>query len=71
MKKQDVRKEIECPWCDKMATLKEEPRDIIYKGVVCSVQALIYFCKECDQGFTTDDSDKVTMERVYKARGLV
>lgn len=55
---------IDCPYCDGVAHLKSEIREISYKKGSFPVEAHYYQCEKCHEEFTTTETDTQTMAQL-------
>lgn len=55
---------VQCPFCDGMANLKVESRQISYKQEHHTIKAYFYQCEKCLEEFTTTETDTHTIEQL-------
>lgn len=60
-----MKSTIECPFCDGMAHLHRERRDLEYRHENFVVMEVFYACDACGETFTTTESDNVSVNQLY------
>ncbi len=60
-----MKSKIECPYCDGIAVLNSESREITYKEKLFAVKSYYYKCEVCREEFTTTETDSLTMMQVF------
>lgn len=61
----NMEKQLECPFCDTgVAELTQVNSKINYKGVTHPVIEYFYVCNDCQQDFTTTESDGATFAQI-------
>jgi len=70
MLKDNLPKDIDCPFCNKISVLSEENRSFVNNHISGNgnlypihINALIYRC-DCGESFTTTESDTITLKRI-------
>lgn len=57
----DLPKTQDCGFCDNVSVLEEQD----YQGI-CNI--LVYYCSKCKNGFTTTESDTISVYRIQTAQ---
>ena len=68
--------EINCPYCDSVATLRKNKvnsgfrsnRTVFPRGTEFTYEHLCYTCDECSESFTTNEIDTITLDNYNKSR---
>jgi len=60
-----MRKKIECPYCDSIANLHMEAKEITYRKDVFKIVAHFYKCEKDQQEFTTTEADTISLTQVH------
>jgi len=60
-----MKNKVECPYCEGIAYLKYEDKEIIYKKEPFPIKAHFYQCEKCREEFTTTETDTLTMVQVH------
>ena len=61
----NMKKKMECPYCDGMADLKKEAKDLTYRKEVFKIMAHYYKCEKCQEQFTTTESDTISLTQAH------
>lgn len=56
---------IECPYCDGMADLQRETRELTYRKEQFTIVAHFYRCEKCGEEFTTTESDTISLLQAH------
>lgn len=57
----DLPKTLECPYCDGVSGLIEVDEQFL-SSRISNKRYYLYKCNKCDEGFTTTNSDTVSMQ---------
>lgn len=60
-----MKKSVECAFCDGLATLLYEQKNIPFRKHEFKVFAAYYKCQNCNIEFTTTEADEFTLSQVY------
>jgi putative zinc finger/helix-turn-helix YgiT family protein len=60
-----MQKRIECPYCDGMANLQKETRELTYRKEQFKIIAHFYKCEKCGQEFTTTEADTISLVQAH------
>ena len=60
-----MKQRIECPYCDGMANLHREAKEITYRKDVFKIIAHFYKCGKCKEEFTTTEADTISLTQVH------
>ena len=62
--------EINCPYCDSVATLRINKTNSGFhsNGSEFTYEHLCYTCDECSESFTTNEIDTITLDNYNKSR---
>ncbi len=60
-----MKHELECPYCDGIASLHIEPSKLSFRKEEFEVNSSFYKCNKCNQEFTEEYTDTITLEQVY------
>ena len=60
-----MQKRIECPYCDGMANLQKETRELTYRKEQFKIIAHFYKCEKCGQEFTTTETDSISLVQAH------
>ena len=60
-----MKKRIECPYCDGIANLQKEARELAYRKDVFRIVAHFYQCEKCQEEFTTTEADAISLTQVH------
>jgi transcriptional regulator with XRE-family HTH domain len=60
-----MKKKIECPYCDGIANLYKEAKEITYRKDVFKIVAHFYKCEKDQQEFTTTAGDTISLTQVH------
>lgn len=61
----NMKKKIECPYCDGFANLEKEAKELTYRKDVFKMVAHFYKCEKCKEEFTTTEADKISLTQVH------
>ena len=61
----NMKKKIECPYCDGSANLHREAKEITYRKDVFKIMAHFYKCEKCQEEFTTTEADTISLTQVH------
>jgi putative zinc finger/helix-turn-helix YgiT family protein len=61
----NMKKKIECPYCDGTANLHREAKEITYRKDVFKIIAHYYKCEKCQEEFTTTEADTISLTQVH------
>lgn len=53
--------ELDCPFCDGTSKLHNKNQPYVFKGVKRNGVLYFYKCEECDESFTTTESDTLSL----------
>ena len=56
---------IECPYCDGIAVLQRQQRELVYRKEQFKVVEYFYKCEKCSEEFTTTETDTVTLLQAH------
>jgi uncharacterized phage-associated protein len=56
---------IECPYCDGMANMQREARDLTYRKEPFRIIAHFYKCENCGEEFTTTEADTISLVQAH------
>jgi putative zinc finger/helix-turn-helix YgiT family protein len=60
-----MKQRIECPYCDGVANLCKEIKDLTYRKEVYKVVVHFYKCEKCDEEFTSTEVDNISLIQVH------
>jgi putative zinc finger/helix-turn-helix YgiT family protein len=60
-----MKMKIECPYCDGIANLHKEAREITYRKDVFKIVAHFYKCEKCQEEFTTTEADTISLTQAH------
>jgi putative zinc finger/helix-turn-helix YgiT family protein len=60
-----MKQKIECPFCDGIAELRKEARELQYRKETFKIVAHFYKCEKCVEEFTTTESDTISLMQAY------
>ncbi len=60
-----MKKNMECAYCDGIAELKTEKKEIEFRKEKFAIHQLFYRCLKCGEEFTTNEVDLLTTEQIY------
>jgi putative zinc finger/helix-turn-helix YgiT family protein len=60
-----MKVKIECPYCDGMAVLMKQPRELTYRKEVFKIIEHFYKCEKCNEEFTTTESDTISLVQAH------
>ncbi|MCL4549169.1 MAG: DUF4065 domain-containing protein [Bacteroidetes bacterium] len=60
-----MKHELECPYCDGIASLHIEPAKLSFRKEEFEVNSYFYKCNKCNQEFTEQYTDTITLDQVY------
>lgn len=60
-----MKKIIECPMCDGVARLRSEKKKRVFRKEEFDVTEFFYRCENCNEEFTTTETDEVNVAQVY------
>lgn len=60
-----MKQRIECPYCDGIAMLHREAKEITYRKDVFKIIAHFYKCEKCKEEFTTTEADAISLTQVH------
>ncbi|HWB94190.1 MAG TPA: type II TA system antitoxin MqsA family protein [Puia sp.] len=60
-----MEQKIECPFCEGIADLHKEPKEITYRKDVFKILAHFYKCNKCQEEFTTTEADTISLTQVH------
>jgi len=61
----NMKQRIECPYCDGVANLQKEAKDLKYRKDVYKIIAHFYKCEECKEEFTTTEADTISLTQAH------
>jgi putative zinc finger/helix-turn-helix YgiT family protein len=61
----NMKQKIECPYCDGMASLQKETRDLAYRKDQFKIVAHFYKCEKCGEEFTTTETDTISLIQAH------
>src|SRR5688500_10288940 len=61
----NMKKKIECPYCDGRANLHKDVKEINYRKDVFKIVAHFYKCEKCQEEFTTTEADTISLTQVH------
>jgi putative zinc finger/helix-turn-helix YgiT family protein len=61
----NMKKKIECPYCDGIANLHREAKEITYRKEAFKIIAHFYKCEKCQEEFTTTEADAISLTQVH------
>jgi transcriptional regulator NrdR family protein len=59
----NIKQRIECPFCDGMASMQKEARELIYRKKPVQIIAHFYRCEKCEEEFTTTETDTISLQK--------
>lgn len=60
-----MKERIECPYCDGIATLQKEVKEVAYRKDIFKIVAHFYKCEKCKEEFTTTEADTISLTQVH------
>lgn len=60
-----MKKKIECPYCEGMANLQRDAKEITYRKDVYKIIAHFYKCEKCGEEFTTTEADAISLTQAH------
>ena len=60
-----MKQRIECPYCDGMADLQKEIRELTYRKDQFKIIAHFYKCEKCGEEFTTTEADTISLVQAH------
>ncbi|HJU45372.1 MAG TPA: type II TA system antitoxin MqsA family protein [Chitinophagaceae bacterium] len=60
-----MKQRIECPYCDGIAVLSKEVKEVSYRRDNFRIIAHYYKCEKCSEEFTTTEADAIGLTQVY------
>jgi C4-type Zn-finger protein len=60
-----IKEKTDCPYCDGIASLQKEAKEIKYRNEVFNIVAHFYKCKQCSEEFTTTEADSISITQVH------
>lgn len=60
-----MKQKIECPYCDGMASLQKEIRELTYRKDQFKIVAHFYKCEKCGEEFTTTETDTISLIQAH------
>ena len=61
----NMKKKIECPYCDGSANLHKEAKELTYRKDVFKIIAHFYKCEKCDEEFTISETDDLGLLQAH------
>jgi YgiT-type zinc finger domain-containing protein len=61
----NMRQKLECPYCDGMANLQKEARELTYRKGPFQIIAHFYKCEKCGEEFTTTETDAISLVQAH------
>lgn len=61
----NMKQKIECPYCDGIAILYKEAKELTYRKDVFKIVAHFYKCEKCQEEFTTTEADTISLTQAY------
>jgi putative zinc finger/helix-turn-helix YgiT family protein len=61
----NMKQRIECPYCDGMASLQKEKRELTYRKDQFTIVAHFYKCEKCGEEFTTTETDTISLVQAH------
>ena len=61
----NMKQKIECPYCDGIANLKKEAKELKYRKEVFKIVAHFYKCEKCSEEFTTTETDTISLMQAH------
>lgn len=60
-----MKVKIECPYCDGMAVLKKQPKELTYRKEMFKIIEHFYKCEKCNEEFTTTETDTISLVQAH------
>ncbi|MBI1692722.1 MAG: hypothetical protein FYV88_4450 [Bacteroidetes bacterium] len=60
-----MKENITCAYCDGVALLKKDKKEIKYRKDVFTILAHFYQCESCKEGFTNSETDTISLLQVH------
>lgn len=60
-----MKQRIECPYCDGIAHLHKEAKELTYRKGVFKIVAHFYKCEKCAEEFTTTEADTISLMQAH------
>lgn len=60
-----MKQKIECPYCDGIAHLHKEAKELTYRKDVFKIVAHFYKCEKCAEEFTTTEADTISLMQAH------
>jgi putative zinc finger/helix-turn-helix YgiT family protein len=60
-----MKQRIECPFCDDVANLHKEHKELSYRKDTFKIIAHFYKCEKCSEEFTTTEADTISLAQVH------
>lgn len=60
-----MKQKIECPFCDGIANLQKQTKELNYRKDTFTVVAHFYKCEKCGEEFTTTEVDSISLIQVH------
>lgn len=61
----NMKQRMECPYCEGIANLCKEPRELSYRKEVFKIVAHFYKCEKCAEEFTTTETDTISLIQAH------
>jgi putative zinc finger/helix-turn-helix YgiT family protein len=61
----NMKKKIECPYCDGIASLNKEAKELTYRKEVFKIVAHFYQCEKCKEEFTSTEADNISLAQAH------
>jgi uncharacterized phage-associated protein len=61
----NMKKTIDCPYCDGSANLHKEAKELTYRKEVYGIVAHFYRCEKCEEEFTTTEADNISLMQAH------
>lgn len=60
-----MKQRIECPYCDGVAILQKEAKELAYRKEIFKIVAHFYKCEKCGEEFTTTETDTISLLQAH------
>lgn len=60
-----MKKKIECPYCNGIANLHKEAKELIYRKDVFKITTHFYKCEQCAEEFTATEADAISLTQLH------
>jgi transcriptional regulator with XRE-family HTH domain/DNA-directed RNA polymerase subunit RPC12/RpoP len=60
-----MKQNIECPYCDGIAHLQKEAKELNFRKDVFKIVAHFYKCEKCSKEFTTTEADTISLMQAH------